>query len=33
MWYTYTGKRLSVGLLGTTSLKALAEITAEAGFL
>jgi hypothetical protein len=32
IWYTYTGKRLSVGLLGTTSLKALSEITAEAGF-
>jgi hypothetical protein len=33
MWYTYTGKRLSVGVLGTNSLKALSEITAEAGFL
>jgi hypothetical protein len=32
MWYTHAGKRLSVGLLGTNSLKALAEITAEAGF-
>jgi hypothetical protein len=32
MWYTYTGKRLSVGLLGTNSLKALSELSAEAGF-
>jgi hypothetical protein len=32
MWYKYTGKRLSVGLLGTNSLKVLAEITKEAGF-
>jgi len=31
MWYTYTGKRLSVGLLGTSSLKALSELAAEAG--
>jgi hypothetical protein len=28
----YTGKRLSVGLLGTNSLKALSELSAEAGF-
>jgi hypothetical protein len=32
MWYTHTGKRLSVGLLGTNSLKALSELSAEAGF-
>jgi hypothetical protein len=32
MWYMHTGKRLSVGLLGTTSLKALSELSAEAGF-
>jgi hypothetical protein len=32
MWYIYTGKRLSVGLLGTNSLKALSELSAEAGF-
>jgi hypothetical protein len=32
MWYTHTDKRLSVGLLGINSLKALSEITAEAGF-
>jgi carboxylesterase type B len=31
MWYMYTGQRLSVGLLGTNSLKALYELTAEAG--
>ncbi len=28
----HTGKRLSVGLLGTNSLKALSELSAEAGF-
>jgi len=32
MWYMYTGKRLSVGQLGTNSLKALSELSAEAGF-
>ena len=32
MWYMYTGKRLSVGQLGTNSLKALSELGAEAGF-
>jgi len=31
MWYMHTGKRPSVGLLGTTSLKALSELCAEAG--
>ncbi|MGA8480493.1 MAG: hypothetical protein WB696_21230 [Chthoniobacterales bacterium] len=32
MWYMHTGKRLSVGQLGTNSLKALSELSAEAGF-
>jgi hypothetical protein len=32
IWYMYTGKRLSVGQLGTNSLKALSELSAEAGF-
>ena len=32
MWYTHSGKRLSVGLLGTNGLKALSELSAEAGF-
>jgi hypothetical protein len=32
IWYTFTGKRLSVGLLGKNSLKALSEISSEAGF-
>jgi hypothetical protein len=32
IWYMYIGERLSVGLLGTNSLKGLSEITTEAGF-
>jgi carboxylesterase type B len=32
MWYMYTGQRLSVGVLGKTSLKALSDLTTEAGF-
>src|SRR5258708_19923307 len=32
MWYTHTGKRLSVGLLGTNTLKPLSALTPQAEF-